>query len=162
LRNRFEHRMPHNSRLPRSLRRRHRPLTHCCCNLLTEDSRLRKQHLTDLLYPRGKPQTNPIPVSTSTPAAAMFRHGARTFATSAQRLAAAAAEPSQHLINLSKAQGVAKGLTAGAYLPVPPHRCSNPHQLTPPTSQPSATPPSSGSTTSPSRRAAKSSAKPSS
>ncbi|KAL2136317.1 hypothetical protein VTI74DRAFT_4351 [Chaetomium olivicolor] len=42
----------------------------------------------------------------------MFRHGARTFATSASRLAvAAAAEPSQHLIAVSKAQGVARGLT---------------------------------------------------
>lgn len=44
----------------------------------------------------------------------MFRHGARTFATSAQRLAATvAAEPSQHLIGVSKAQGIAKGLTGG-------------------------------------------------
>ncbi|KAK4040890.1 cysteine synthase [Parachaetomium inaequale] len=42
----------------------------------------------------------------------MFRHGARSFATSAQRLAvAAAAEPTQHLIAVSKAQGIAKGLT---------------------------------------------------
>ncbi|KAK4241699.1 tryptophan synthase beta subunit-like PLP-dependent enzyme [Achaetomium macrosporum] len=43
----------------------------------------------------------------------MFRHSARTFATSARRLAAAAAatEPSQHLIAVSKAQGIAKGLT---------------------------------------------------
>ncbi|AEO69461.1 76e7c141-b82b-4fa7-9f16-e54a6aeff741 [Thermothielavioides terrestris] len=43
----------------------------------------------------------------------MFRHGARSFATSAQRAAAAvaAAEPSQHLINVAKAQGIAKGLT---------------------------------------------------
>ncbi|KAK3942435.1 putative cysteine synthase [Diplogelasinospora grovesii] len=37
----------------------------------------------------------------------MFRHGVRRFATSAIRLA----EPSQHLINVSKAQGVARGLT---------------------------------------------------
>ncbi|KAJ4292260.1 Cysteine synthase 1 [Collariella sp. IMI 366227] len=37
----------------------------------------------------------------------MFRHGARSFATSATRLAvAAAAEPSQHLIAVAKAQGV--------------------------------------------------------
>jgi cysteine synthase A len=45
----------------------------------------------------------------------MFRHGARSFATSAQRAAAAvaAAEPSQHLINVAKAQGIAKGLTGG-------------------------------------------------
>ncbi|KAK4248385.1 cysteine synthase [Corynascus novoguineensis] len=42
----------------------------------------------------------------------MFRHGARSFATSAHRLAvAAAAEPTQHLIAVSKAQGIAKGLT---------------------------------------------------
>ena len=55
----------------------------------------------------------------------MFRHGARTFATSAQRLAAAAAaEPSQHLIAVSKAQGIAQGLTGGmcnhAHPPPPP------------------------------------------
>lgn len=44
----------------------------------------------------------------------MFRHGSRSFATSAQRLAAAAvAEPSQYLIGVSKAQGIAKGLTGG-------------------------------------------------
>jgi cysteine synthase A len=44
----------------------------------------------------------------------MFRHGARSFATSAKRLAvAAAAEPTQHLIAVSKAQGIAKGLTGG-------------------------------------------------
>ncbi|KAK4123603.1 cysteine synthase [Parathielavia appendiculata] len=42
----------------------------------------------------------------------MFRHGARSFATSAKRLAvAAAAEPTQHLIAVSKAQGIARGLT---------------------------------------------------
>ncbi|KAL2164676.1 hypothetical protein VTH06DRAFT_3893 [Thermothelomyces fergusii] len=45
----------------------------------------------------------------------MFRHGARSFATSARRLAvaaaAAAAEPTQHLIAVSKAQGIARGLT---------------------------------------------------
>ncbi|KAK3901397.1 tryptophan synthase beta subunit-like PLP-dependent enzyme [Staphylotrichum tortipilum] len=46
----------------------------------------------------------------------MFRHGARTaraFATSAARpaAAAAAAAPSQHLLAVSKAQGIAKGLT---------------------------------------------------
>ncbi|KAL2141952.1 hypothetical protein VTI28DRAFT_1787 [Corynascus sepedonium] len=41
----------------------------------------------------------------------MFRHGARSFATSAHRLAVAAAEPTQHLIAVSKAQGIAKGLT---------------------------------------------------
>jgi cysteine synthase A len=41
----------------------------------------------------------------------MFRHGARSFATSALRLA----EPSQHLITVSKAQGIAKGLTGGSY-----------------------------------------------
>ena len=43
----------------------------------------------------------------------MFRHGARTFATSAQRLAAFAAEPNQHLVGVAKAQGIAKGLTGG-------------------------------------------------
>lgn len=48
----------------------------------------------------------------------MFRHGARSFVTSARRLAvtpAAAAEPTQHLIAVSKAQGIAKGLTGGKY-----------------------------------------------
>ncbi|KAL2021054.1 hypothetical protein VTK56DRAFT_7709 [Thermocarpiscus australiensis] len=40
----------------------------------------------------------------------MFRHGARSFATSARRLAAAA-EPGQHLVAVSKAQGIAQGLT---------------------------------------------------
>ncbi|KAK4138305.1 pyridoxal phosphate-dependent enzyme, beta subunit [Trichocladium antarcticum] len=37
----------------------------------------------------------------------MFRHGVRSFATSALRMA----EPSQHLVAVSKAQGIAKGLT---------------------------------------------------
>jgi cysteine synthase A len=92
----------------------------------------------------------------------MFRHGARTFATSAQRLAAAAAEPSQHLINLSKAQGVAKGLTAGAYPPILHLTAQETTSANIHPSQQSATPPSSGSTTSPSKPAAKSSAKPSS
>ncbi|KAK4169327.1 tryptophan synthase beta subunit-like PLP-dependent enzyme [Cladorrhinum sp. PSN259] len=44
----------------------------------------------------------------------MFRHGARNITTSARRMAgavAAAAEPSQHLISISKAQGISKGLT---------------------------------------------------
>ncbi|KAK3985510.1 tryptophan synthase beta subunit-like PLP-dependent enzyme [Cladorrhinum sp. PSN332] len=41
----------------------------------------------------------------------MFRNGTRHFATSARRMAvAAAAEPAQHLISVSKAQGIAKGL----------------------------------------------------
>lgn len=47
----------------------------------------------------------------------MFRHGARSFATSARYLAAAA-EPSQHLISVSKAQGIAKGLTGGNISPL--------------------------------------------
>jgi cysteine synthase A len=39
----------------------------------------------------------------------MFRRGVRTFATSALRLA----EPSPHLLAVSKAQGVSNGLTEG-------------------------------------------------
>lgn len=39
----------------------------------------------------------------------MFRRGARTFATSAMRLA----EPSPHLLAVSKAQGISNGLTEG-------------------------------------------------
>ncbi len=39
----------------------------------------------------------------------MFRYGARTFVTSARRLA----EPSAHTIGVSKAQGIARGLTEG-------------------------------------------------
>lgn len=47
----------------------------------------------------------------------MFRHGARSFATSARRLDVAAAhKPTQHLMAVSKAQGVAKGLTGGIYV----------------------------------------------
>ncbi|EGS17651.1 cysteine synthase-like protein [Thermochaetoides thermophila DSM 1495] len=42
----------------------------------------------------------------------MFRHGARAFATSASRLAvAAAAEPSARLVNVARAQGISRGLT---------------------------------------------------
>ncbi|KAK4230802.1 tryptophan synthase beta subunit-like PLP-dependent enzyme [Podospora fimiseda] len=41
----------------------------------------------------------------------MFRLGARNFATSARRMAVtAAAEPTQHLISVAQAQGIAKGL----------------------------------------------------
>lgn len=40
----------------------------------------------------------------------MFRRGVRTFATSALRLAA---EPSPHLLAVSRAQGIANGLTEG-------------------------------------------------
>lgn len=40
----------------------------------------------------------------------MFRHGARTFATCARRMAEA---PSAHTIALSKAQGIAHGLVGG-------------------------------------------------
>lgn len=41
----------------------------------------------------------------------MIRHGAvRAFTTTARRIAAAAAEPTSHLISVSKAQGVSKGL----------------------------------------------------
>jgi len=40
----------------------------------------------------------------------MFRRGARTFATCARRMAEA---PSAHTIAVSKAQGVAHGLTGG-------------------------------------------------
>ena len=43
-----------------------------------------------------------------------LRHAARSFATSARRLAAVpAAEASQHLVAVSKAQGIANGLTGG-------------------------------------------------
>ena len=45
----------------------------------------------------------------------MFRRGARTFATSAMRLA----EPSPHLLAVSKAQGVSNGLTEGTSLSLP-------------------------------------------
>jgi hypothetical protein len=41
--------------------------------------------------------------------AAMFRRGVRTFATSALRLA----EPSPHLLAVSRAQGISNGLTEG-------------------------------------------------
>ncbi|KAJ4411317.1 Cysteine synthase 1 [Neurospora sp. IMI 360204] len=43
----------------------------------------------------------------------MFRHGVRTFATTSLRRMAAVApqEPSQYLLNVSKAQGIAQGLT---------------------------------------------------
>jgi hypothetical protein len=41
--------------------------------------------------------------------ASVFRRGARTFATSAMRLA----DPSPHLLAVSKAQGVSNGLTEG-------------------------------------------------
>ena len=40
----------------------------------------------------------------------MFRHGIRTFATSALR---AASEPSAYTLAVSRAQGVSKGLTGG-------------------------------------------------
>jgi hypothetical protein len=46
----------------------------------------------------------------------MFRHGLRSLSTTAARYAAAAvpaAEPTAYTIGLSKAQGVAKGLTGG-------------------------------------------------
>jgi hypothetical protein len=46
----------------------------------------------------------------------MFRYGVRRITTSSalRAAAAAAAEPSQHTINVSTAQGVARGLTGGA------------------------------------------------
>lgn len=40
----------------------------------------------------------------------MFRHGARTFATCARRMAEA---PSAYTITVSKAQGIAHGLVGG-------------------------------------------------
>lgn len=44
----------------------------------------------------------------------MFRHGVRRIATTAARRAAAAAkDPSAHTLAVSKAQGIAKGLTGG-------------------------------------------------
>jgi cysteine synthase A len=46
----------------------------------------------------------------------MFRHSVRRFATTAARRAvapAAAHEPSPYTIAISKAQGIAKGLTGG-------------------------------------------------
>lgn len=49
----------------------------------------------------------------------MFRHSVRRFATTAARRAAAAPvaahEPSVHTLAVSKAQGVAKGLTGGMF-----------------------------------------------
>ena len=41
----------------------------------------------------------------------MFRHSARRLAVAAAK----AAEPSAHTLAVSKAQGVAKGLTGGAF-----------------------------------------------
>lgn len=73
-----------------------------CAYDLPGSTRAQRPHLT----------TNTTPLLSPT----MFRHGARTartFATSARLAAAAAAEPSQHLLAVSKAQGIAKGLTGG-------------------------------------------------
>lgn len=63
-----------------------------------------------------------------------LRHSIRRFATAA----APAAEPSQYLLNVSRAQGVVKGLTGGTSLPLWPPEPDCP--LTP-HPQPSATPP---------------------
>ena len=63
----------------------------------------------------------------------MFRYGARTFVTSARRLA----EPSAHTIRVSKAQGIARGLTEGMIFhrpyPILPlfAQAGKQHELTP-------------------------------
>jgi hypothetical protein len=44
----------------------------------------------------------------------MFRYGVRRFATSALRMVEPR-EPSQHCVAVSKAQGIARGLTEGKY-----------------------------------------------